>query len=1017
MFQRILPVAGLLLAFLVSSSVCAQLPQIRLNALYPQGGMIGSTFRVTLTDGPDSDEVSELLFAHPGMTAVVAKNDAGAEIANAFDVTIAGDVPAGYYDVRTRGLFGVSNPRIFRVDSLPEVAEAEPNNASEAAQKVAVNQIVNARSNAASDIDVFHVDVDRGQTITVRTEAARIDSLMQPIVQVLDDTGRRIAQSRRALDEDASIVVTSERAQTLTIRVHDIVYAGGNPYSYRLTVDTRPLVDFVWPPVVAAGSPSAVVLYGRHLPEGEPTEWTLRGSPLYRQPYLVDGMNAHGPSIGSPAAATAVDTEWWSGIAGNVLRLAVGRPGVPIYRDSAPITGSGQLMGSFTVSGRFGARGHASLIRFQAKKGDVREIEVLSQRLGVPGNSLLHIEQVTTAEDGTETVKLIASEVDGRQNPGGPQLPTFTTDSAYRLTAPADGVYQLRLIDRYAKSQPIANRLYVLHVQEPQSGFDLIAYESIASADGTAPVTTGAMSIRRGGHYEVPVYVLRRGGHNAAITVTATDLPAGVSCLPATIHPGKSSTRLLLQAADGAPETTVPIRITGTSGDISQDARTATLLHGATNGLPRTGRIASSLVLNVMKDNQPFTVKFGLSEAVMHQDQQLLIPVTLTRRDGFNGKVDVAFAGQPGNVDAAALSFAPDITSLTAKLFFKENAAAGAAQLLAYATGPVKYRRNPWKAERAHAHVATVQQQAEAQQKLVAEATANAERVTAEIKTATDVIATAKAQQEATREEVAALKQKAAVATGDQSAVLAALRKLQEAQLAAATSAENADVDPSALQTASDNLKKAAEELARASAEVAADTDQLNGAVAKALMYRQQRANAETDLAAVQVRLEMAQAAAAAAQKKQEQLTAEKAKADEAAKAADESTKPADVNVRQISTLVELQVFATPGKITAAVPDGGAIKRGTSIEVPVTIDRKNGFAGAVTVALEIPESSGISAAAVEIPADQTQGKILIAAKADAAVAEISHVVLRANTPDFKGRPASFDVPIPVKVTE
>lgn len=52
----------------------------------------------------------------------------GNRVANTFTVTVAADVPAGLYDVRVRGLFGISNPRMFRVDSLPEIAEVEPNN-------------------------------------------------------------------------------------------------------------------------------------------------------------------------------------------------------------------------------------------------------------------------------------------------------------------------------------------------------------------------------------------------------------------------------------------------------------------------------------------------------------------------------------------------------------------------------------------------------------------------------------------------------------------------------------------------------------------------------------------------------------------------------------------------------------------------------------------------------------------------------------------------------------------------
>ncbi|MEO2033236.1 MAG: hypothetical protein ABGZ35_14235, partial [Planctomycetaceae bacterium] len=415
--------------------------------------------------------------------------------------------------------------------------------------------------------------------------------------------------------------------------------------------------------------------------------------------------------------------------------------------------------------------------------------------------------------------------------------------------------------------------------------------------------------------------------------------------------------------------------------------------------------------------SQPFTLKFGLTEAVMHQDQQLLGPVNLTRRDGFNGKVDLAFIGQPGNVDVPAVSFAPDVTTATARLFFKENAAAGPAQLLAYATGPVKYRRNPWMAERAHAGVAETQTLIEQQQKILDDANGATAGINAEIAGTTDSIAALRQQLESGQAGIAQLKEKIAAATGDQGTALVAIQKVQKAQLDAATAVQEANGQLGALETASKALESAATELAKVTTEIADQTDQLRSSMQQAMENLKQREAAESGLSQLQEKLKQAQATAAAAQKTQDELSAQKTKADEAAKAADEASKAKDVNVRAVATAVELQVFATPGKITAAVPGGGAIKRGASIEVPVTIARKNGFAGVVEVSLVLPDGSGLTAAIINIPADQTQGKVTITAAAEATVADIANTVLRATTTEFKGRPASFDVPVTLKVTE
>ena len=104
--------------------------------------------------GPVADELSALLFSDPGIVALPAKDDSGAGIANTFDVSVGKGVEPGYYEVRLRGLFGISNPRTFRVDTLPEINEAEPNNTVDVAQVASVNQIINARADAAGAVEV-----------------------------------------------------------------------------------------------------------------------------------------------------------------------------------------------------------------------------------------------------------------------------------------------------------------------------------------------------------------------------------------------------------------------------------------------------------------------------------------------------------------------------------------------------------------------------------------------------------------------------------------------------------------------------------------------------------------------------------------------------------------------------------------------------------------------------------------------------------------------------------------------
>src|SRR5436309_2930772 len=115
-------ISPLLLLFVLASASRAELPSVRFNRLTPLGGAAGSTVEVEVA-GADIEEVKTLLFDHPGLKATFVQE-------RRFRVSIAADVPAGTYDVRLVGRFGVSNPRLFAVShGLVDVARTEPKDA------------------------------------------------------------------------------------------------------------------------------------------------------------------------------------------------------------------------------------------------------------------------------------------------------------------------------------------------------------------------------------------------------------------------------------------------------------------------------------------------------------------------------------------------------------------------------------------------------------------------------------------------------------------------------------------------------------------------------------------------------------------------------------------------------------------------------------------------------------------------------------------------------------------------
>jgi hypothetical protein len=1008
-------------ALLAISTAQAQLPQARITSVFPPGAQRGTTLDVVVGGGSDLDELDSMTFSHPEITATPKRDASGNPVASTFTVTVGANVPAGLYDVRVRGLFGISNPRIFRVDTLPEAPEVEPNNSAAQATPVTLESIVSARANGATDVDFFSIPVKAGQTFVIRAQAARLDSPMQPLLQLFNAAGRRVAESRRVFSQEAALVHTATADEQYLLRVQDAVYGGGDQFVYRLAIDTRPQVDWIAPGFIAAGAPSEITLFGRHLPGGTATDLKIAGQPVFKLTASAD-PSAAGRPVGASATAAFADSFWWNGIDGNLLRLGLA-PQAALPEDAAAAEQTTGVPAE--ISGQFAERGDEDIFRFDAKKGEAWIIEVFAQRLGSIADPLLMVERINTAADGTVTFARVATEDDDRQNPGGADLPTLSDDPAARLDVPEDGSYRIRLRDRYSDARGDARLSYRISIRKPQPDFSLVVFDSFPSADGKAPPTSGAVSLRKGGSYELPVYAYRRDGHNDAIEVSVVNLPAGLTARPSVIGPGQNTARLIITAAPDAAEQLAAISVQGRSGPadaaITRDARTATLVHDALNGLPRTARLSDSLIAGVMKDEQPFSVVVDVAAADYSQDQQLLIPVRLIKRNGFDGKVDFAFYNVPGETDAPAFAIEPGKDSALARIYFKEKAPVSAAAILLHGTSTVAWRRNPWLAERAKAKVtesetalATRQTQAQTAEAALKEQQLKVTALTEQVKKLGEELAAYTVQQQKLKEDF----------TKAVAAQTASLEAVTKAQTQAASIKASATGKPEELVASLKALKEAADALAAAAKTVeelttAADAVAKQAAAVKEMEATKirEKADAEKLVTEKMKEVETAQALLTQAMKDLEAAKAAKAAADDGLKKAEEATKPNNVAVRAVADPIVVRLHAGTAKLSAAVPDNGVLKRGGMLAIKVTAARRKEFTGPLKLSLELPPTvSGIQAAAVDLPADQSEAVLTVTAAADAAVGDVANVVIRA-TGDVAGRAAATDVPVAIKIAE
>src|SRR5262249_29718338 len=155
------------------------------------------------------------------------------------------------------------------VSNMNEVAEKEPNNDVEQAQKIEIGDVVNGTISAGTDIDYFRFAGKKGQRVLVHCMTVSIDSRLDPEIKVVGPRGNEVGYFRPAPNQDGLVDVTLPEDGDYLIRLSKFTYTIGNAeYFYRLNVSLGPHIDAVFPPMIQPGKQAQVTLFGRNLPGG-----------------------------------------------------------------------------------------------------------------------------------------------------------------------------------------------------------------------------------------------------------------------------------------------------------------------------------------------------------------------------------------------------------------------------------------------------------------------------------------------------------------------------------------------------------------------------------------------------------------------------------------------------------------------------------------------------------------------------------------------------------------------------
>lgn len=565
-------------------------------------------------------------------------------------VTVAADAEPGPREICLVTPRGLSNKRVFQIDSLREVRESEPNNTAAAAMALPELPVLINGQILPGDVDRFKFAARKGQQLVVETSARAlipyiadaVPGWFQAIVSLYDPQGREVAVAddfRFNPDPVLFYDVPSDGVYGLAIR--DSIYRGREDFVYRVRVGEIPFITSVFPLGAPRGEkPVPVKLSGKNLPSE-----TLS--------VAVDGA---APSVQLLSVAR-------DGILSNRVPFAVGTLPEVLEAEGGGVQ---KVAMPVVVNGRIRAAGEKDSYAFAGKKGQTLSVEVVARRLGSPLDAyvtLLNARGEKLAEN---------DDVKDR----GEGLLTHHADAGLVLKLPEDGTYTVTVHDTQGKFGE--EYAYRLRLGTPVPGFELRA-------------TPSEVGVPRGGSAPLTLHAIRRDGFAGEIRVSLDPASApGLSLDGGVIPAGAEKVRVTISASEKAPPGTLFPQMKGTA-----------VVDGKTVACPvvpaeefmqafiYTHLVpAKAQVVTVSEAAAPFTGVARIPPegyVTLSRGKTTTFPVAVVRQPGFQGPIRFQLVDPPKGVAAGRSGVLPgrDVGLMTVNV--ESDAEIGAAENLVIA--------------------------------------------------------------------------------------------------------------------------------------------------------------------------------------------------------------------------------------------------------------------------------------------------------------------------------------------
>jgi hypothetical protein len=523
-------VLALVLVAVASRSARADAPTI--NNISPLGVQRGVETDLTVS-GANLTGNPQIVAPFP-MIATPQPNSDGGTLR--LKLAVSPSMAVGIYTIRVKTDDGVSNPFLFAVGQVPQVAEKEDNSTFESAQ-VVPSPVVVEGALSGNDVDFFKFSGKKGQRVVVDAQCARLGSGVDPQIRLTT-----AARSFIAAADDTPGLVTDARLTTIlpedtdyVVEISDTKYQGANRPVYRLVIGPVLVADEIYPLGGRRGDTVGFEVRGGTLPEPHIAAGTVLPSletEVFRLQVTNHNLGVAGP--GDPIQELEILTPL------DVSDLAEVRepvdPNAPPTKAAAPVV----------LNGRIDPAGDEDRFVIAVTPGQNYRIRVDAARLG---SALDGTMQILDAKGGTvaqaDDTTLPGLPIRGQnQNPQG----IISPDPSLNYSVPA-GQTEITIALRDLDRRGGMGFPYRITVEPVIAGFQLSVAES-------------QFSIPKGGTTAVAVTATRRG-YNGSITVSATNLPPGVTCRPGTIPDGQAVGSFTLSAAPDANFGVSDIKIVG----------------------------------------------------------------------------------------------------------------------------------------------------------------------------------------------------------------------------------------------------------------------------------------------------------------------------------------------------------------------------------------------------------------------------------------------------------------------